>query len=439
MNIKRYKPILNVLCYTSLISLNVVQVSIAAQTTLQSNTVDSILTGCPPLSNIANPTNLQQDLNTRCTHIARNSSGSTGSADASTPGLSDTELEGALQQIATEEASAAGTVSTRTTYHQTGNIVNRLSSLRRSDKILGGGAGDDTGEIEAGTGFDKASVFVNGVIGTVDKNQTDREDGFEMDSQGIIIGADYRPTSDTVVGVALGYNRFDSDFESNTAGTVLGGSLEADSTNLTVYGSKYMGDLYVDGVLGFGKSDYDLDRVIRYSGVDRVAKGSTDGKQFAASLGVGMNKQQGAITYGPYGRVHYQDIDIDGYAESGALGMNMTVNDQRIKSTKSVMGIHASKATSQSFGILSPHINAEWHHEFEDDARQVSSYFTVDPNQTVFVSSTDQPDRDYFTLDGGVSIVHTNGIQSFVNASVLLGQKHIDSSYGVTAGVRVEF
>jgi uncharacterized protein with beta-barrel porin domain len=437
MNIKRYKPILNALCYTSLIGLNIAQVSFAEQTTLQSNTVGSILRGCPRLSNIENPTNLQQDLNTRCTHIAQNSAASTGSTDANTPGLDSTELAGALQQVATEEASAAGTISTRTTYHQTGNIVNRLSSLRRSDKILGGGAGDDTGEVEAG--FDKASVFVNGVIGTVDKNQTDREDGFEMDSQGIIIGADYRPTSDTVVGVALGYNRFDSDFESNTTGTVLGGGLEADSTNLSIYGSKYMGDLYIDGVLGFGKSDYDLNRVIRYPSVDRVAKGSTDGKQFAASVGLGMNKQQGAITYGPYGRVHYQDIDIDGYAESGALGMNMTVNDQHIKSTKSVIGLHASKATSQSFGVLSPHINAEWHHEFEDDARQVSSYFTVDPNRTVFVSSTDQPDRDYFTLDGGVSIVHTNGIQSFVNASVLLGQEHIDSSYGVTAGVRVEF
>ncbi|HHL19051.1 MAG TPA: autotransporter outer membrane beta-barrel domain-containing protein [Thiothrix sp.] len=437
MNIKRYKLIVSAFFYTSFTSLNLVQVSIAAQTTLQSNTGASVLSECQNLPRAQGLTALQQDLDTRCTHIASNLNGSTGSTNTNTPGLSDTELEGALQQVATEEASAAGTVSTRTTYHQTGNIVNRLSSLRRSDKVLGGGAGDDTGEI--GTGFDKASVFVNGVIGTVDKNQTDREDGFEMDSQGIIIGADYRPTSDTVVGVALGYNRFDSDFESNSAGSVLGGSLEADSTNLSIYGSKYMGDIYVDGVLGFGKSDYDLDRVIRYPGVDRVAKGSTDGKQFAASIGVGMNKQQGTITYGPYGRVHYQDIDIDGYAESGALGMNMTVNDQQIKSTKSVMGIHASKSTSQSFGVLSPHINAEWHHEFEDDARQISSYFTVDPNQTVFISSTDRPDRDYFTLDGGVSVVHTNGIQSFVNASVLLGQKHIDSSYGVTAGVRVEF
>jgi len=439
MNIKQYKWILSAFFYTSFTSLSLVQVSIAAQTTLQSNTVNSILTGCPPLSGIANPTNLQQDLNTRCTHIAQNSTGSTGSNDTNTPGLDSTELAGALQQVATEEAAAAGTVSTRTTYHQTGNIVNRLSNLRRSDKLRGGGAGDDSGEIETGIGFDKASVFVNGVIGTADKNQTDREDGFEMDSQGIIMGADYRPTSDTVVGAALGYNRFDADFESNTTGTVLGGSLEANSTNLSIYGSKYIGDLYVDGVLGYGKSDYDLDRVIRYPSVDRIAKGSTDGKQFAASMGVGMNKQQGSLTYGPYGRVHYQDIDIDGYSENGALGMNMTVNDQHIKSVKSVIGLHASKATSQSFGVVSPHINAEWHHEFEDDARQISSYFTVDPNQIVFIASTDRPDRDYFTLDGGVSIVHTNGIQSFVNASVLLGQDHIDSSYGVTAGVRVEF
>ena len=51
---------------------------------------------------------------------------------------------------------------------------------------------------------------------------------------------------------------------------------------------------------------------------------------------------------------------------------------------------------------------------------------------------TDPPDRDYFNLGVGVSMVLANGFQPFLNFRQLVGYED-RSSFAVTLGLRVPF
>jgi hypothetical protein len=58
--------------------------------------------------------------------------------------------------------------------------------------------------------------------------------------------------------------------------------------------------------------------------------------------------------------------------------------------------------------------------------------------QRQFLFQTDRPDRDYFNLGVGVSMVLANGFQPFVNFRELVGYND-RSSHTVTLGLRIPF
>ena len=55
-----------------------------------------------------------------------------------------------------------------------------------------------------------------------------------------------------------------------------------------------------------------------------------------------------------------------------------------------------------------------------------------------FLFQTDRPDRDYFNLGVGVSMVLANGFQPFLNFRELVGYND-RSSHTVNVGLRVPF
>jgi outer membrane autotransporter protein len=86
-----------------------------------------------------------------------------------------------------------------------------------------------------------------------------------------------------------------------------------------------------------------------------------------------------------------------------------------------------------------PQIDAEWIHEFQDDQRHHGVRFAQDlrTNAGTFAFQNEQPDRDFFNVNGGVSIALAHGIQTFVQYRTLVGHSDFQS-HGVAAGVRVE-
>jgi len=167
--------------------------------------------------------------------------------------------------------------------------------------------------------------------------------------------------------------------------------------------------------------------------------GDIDADEYNANVVMGFDIPVGKYTIGPRLGVDYARVEIDKFTESGGTGLELSYNDDTVKSLKTTIGIQATTAFSMDFGVLSVQLNADWTHEGENDQRDIFVQFAQD-GRTVpktFSFQTESPDREFFHIGGGVVAVLPNGIQTFANLEVLLGHDYLDN-YVATIGLRIE-
>ncbi|RUM93863.1 MAG: autotransporter outer membrane beta-barrel domain-containing protein [Thiothrix sp.] len=311
-----------------------------------------------------------------------------------------------------------------------GSVMNALAK----GKAIGGSAGD-TQDLSGLWG-----VFINGNYSFGDKDDTDNETGFEFDSQGITLGADYRLSNQMILGGAVGVTNNQSDFNNSS------GNMEMDGVHLMAYGTYYQSEsFYLDGLIKLGSNDYVTDRrVSREGDLLQEAAGDTEGMEYSLSLSGGYDYNQGALSYGPYGRLSFTRAEIDAYTESATRsgvkgeGSVLTLSDQEIDSTTAVLGGQVSYAISRPNGVLLPQARFEWEHEFSDGSRELAAQFVHDPSNSTFSIITDEPDRDYLNVGLGLSMVAAEGLSGFLYYETRLDQKSIQQNW-IKAGVRFEF
>jgi outer membrane autotransporter protein len=343
----------------------------------------------------------------------------------------------ALQQGVRMGLSAGGL-----SFHLDGETLpaGRLADgwLRQLANSGGGGAGSDSIFASGRLG-----VFINGNVSLGDRDRTSNQEGFDFQTNGITLGADYRFTDHLVLGAAVGY------MNNNTHLDAGGGRLDADGYSLSLYGTFFQDSgLYLDGIASFGSIDYDQRRNIRYNiesvSVDQTASSDFDGDQWSASFGGGYSFSRGALAFGPTARIEYVNTDVDAYEETMSNptadggGWATRIESQEVDSFTLQLGGDLSYAISRSWGVLLPQVHVEWVHEFDDDAQSVVGHFLLDPSSTAFSLNTDSPDSDYVNLDLGVSAQFAHGRSAYINYRKLIGYRDLDmDSY--SAGVRLEF
>ncbi|WP_020562388.1 autotransporter outer membrane beta-barrel domain-containing protein [Methylosarcina fibrata] len=369
------------------------------------------------------------------------------------------QFENADDQLTPYQALAQSTLTLAIANQQFRNVKNRLMLLRRgltggvdlsglTDSsfpilpasfsqsgmpILGGGAGDKESP------FDRLGLFVNGNFGVGDKDGTDRELGFEYDSQGVTAGLDYRFTDNFVLGTTFGYNSISSDFDASR------GNLNLNGYSFSIYSTYYNDDFYLDSIFSGGWNDYDTRRPLQLPGFSQTANGNTEGNDYSFNITGGYDFHHEGLNYGPYGRVSYQNIRIDGYRETpsnpGAPGFGSlaAIDKQNADSLQTALGGQLSYAVSTSFGVLMPTARAEWIHEFHDGGRPLSWRFGSVPSQsTPFSNASDGPDRNFANLGAGLSATFTHGASAFLFYEAMVGRENI-SEHSINAGVRAEF
>lgn len=439
---------------------------------LQSDTGQSVQTTCgqmAPLNAAGQLNGLPQQLFFRCRELVQTAP---GTPKTNTLDLTDPQLNGALQQVTTEESAALGSRATEITTARIGNVVSRLSELRRgvtgfrvslidlgnqntlmadnfdSDTLLTGGAasGDLPSEL-------RLSGFLNVRYGFGNKDETAREDGFDFDHWSVTGGLDYRLTDEFTLGGAISYTELSADF--NQSGfKVSGGSADSDGWGIAAYGIYAKEGFYLDGLLGYGQVSNELSRRVLYTaGTDAQGSSTTDGgvrqftgkadpdsNDFTASLGAGFDYNQGPLSYGPYARLTYYNVEVDGYSETGNgdVELAMRVEDQSIDSFTSALGARVAYAVSQPFGVLIPQGFVEWIHEYSNDARTIEATYIYDPFQVPLIANTNDPDRDYASLGVGISAVLPRGMQMFFSYQAVLGFSDLEENLFV-GGIRAEF
>lgn len=360
-----------------------------------------------------------------------------------------------LQWVTHEEISAQGKLSGEALGAQSSNIGARLDALRMGARgfqlawnhkaypntyrrYLGGNA-----SAESNGAIPKWGAFINGGAGSGERDPTDREDAFDFDTWSITTGVDYRLTNDIIVGVALGVIESSVDFDSSKS--IVEGEIETDTWLITGFTSYQWNDLYVDGSLTYGETDFDLERRISYpsqnvfiAATNELALASTEGDLLSITVQGGWVFTKDNWSYGPTFSMDYVDTGIDGYTETNADEFNLTIQGQDIESLTSRLGGRVQVSLNQTWGVLVPQVDLEWIHEYEDDARQVGAKFADDVTNTFFNVITDDPDDDYLMVALSLSAVFQQGIQGFISYKTTRKLENVDSSF-ITGGARWEF
>lgn len=214
-----------------------------------------------------------------------------GAQLASAVGIISPAINGAAAQ-ATRNASSAATA-----------IVSKRQSQTR-----GASSGD---------GFSDKSWWVKPYFGQAEQSSANGFSGYEVDSDGFVVGVDGAVSDDWRVGLALGLGGAEVEADAS--------ALDIDTTQLTVYGTWVMSDVTsMDVKLGYGMHGYDGAR----STPGGVAKSDYDGNQMllAAELKriYDLNEDW---TFTPGVGLTWTQVDIDGYSETGAGAFNLTTDD----------------------------------------------------------------------------------------------------------------
>lgn len=298
---------------------------------------------------------------------------------------------------------------------QTGETAIARNSMR---SYYGGNAGDSVGS--------RFSLFVDGARVDGDQQQTRREVGYDLETDHLTVGVDYRISNELIAGFA--YGNSDTTLRYSEANN----QTRNDSDHYILYSSWYRDNFAVDLVLGHASGEFDTRRNL-FGG---NAIGRTDNRLTYVSIAGSYDFVSDGFTWGSFASFDYLDGEIDAFQERGDSGWEVAFAQQDVKSRIYTMGVHANQVFGFSWGVLIPHARVEWRTELENERDLIVGRFLQDVDSS-FSLTADDPDRNWAQLSAGVSAQFPHGIAAFIDYEEVL--KYADTDLRtLTLGVRWE-
>ena len=119
-------------------------------------------------------------------------------------------------------------------------------------------------------------------------------------------------------------------------------------------------------------------------------------------------------------------------------GLGLRVDPRSTTSIASVLGAKIDYNASMSWGVMVPHAEVEWQHEYRTSPNSFTAYFIEDPTNTPILIQGDKTDSDFFRIGAGMSFVFPQGRSAFLLYNRTIGQSGI-SAYNFSLGFRLEF
>ncbi|HSC23240.1 MAG TPA: autotransporter domain-containing protein [Casimicrobiaceae bacterium] len=240
----------------------------------------------------------------------------------------------------------------------------------------------------------------------------------------IAIGGDAKLTDHALVGAAFTYADDKGDFGGDSGG------YKMRETAGTLYAGYGDGPWYAGATLGAGDLDYrDVHRQFALGPLSRTERGGTRGWHVMASVLGGYWFRYADLLHGPFVRLAYQDIHVNGYAESGSDSTALVYGDQKRESFVSTLGWQVAG----QIGAVRPFARIAYELESKDDTRFVSASSVTLGGQ--YAIPTIKPDRDYVSYLLGASS-DFGRVTGYLTGFATSGRTD-GNAYGVTVGVRV--
>ncbi|MGH8029965.1 MAG: autotransporter outer membrane beta-barrel domain-containing protein, partial [Arenimonas sp.] len=246
---------------------------------------------------------------------------------------------------------------------------------------------DDSPSGDVGGGFQRWGFFASGTIGRGEAEEGSTRPAYDYDINGLTVGLDYRHSDTFIFGGALGYTRQDSELRGGAEG-----EMDMSGWSVSGYATWYRDNSwYTDAVLTWGRNSFDLLRSITYtvpipggsSTIIQTARSQSDGDLLEGAFTFGRDFQAGGWSIGPYGRLLYTRLDferiVDELEPGVGSGLGLSIDARSLTSVASEIGAKFTYAHSTDWGVVTPHLQVEWEHEFKDDLWTVQEAFAGAP------------------------------------------------------------
>ncbi|HOW56780.1 MAG TPA: autotransporter domain-containing protein [Smithellaceae bacterium] len=254
------------------------------------------------------------------------------------------------------------------------------------------------------------------------QGQRDSVSGYDAQMGGITAGLDRRLYNRVLAGASFGYAQ--NWIKSSSAGT----ETIADSYQGNLYGSLAINDYYLNTIFSFGYNLYDSSRHISFGGIDRQAKSSYSGNQYSGYLEGGRKFNFAGLDITPLFSLQYLQLQLNGYSESGAGAVNLTVDAQRYNLMQSGVGFKIAYPRQNDFTKIIPELHARWFYDFIGDPQQTSSQFAG--GGASFATRGFDPPRASYNIGAKLNIITTAGIEVSLNYDLELKQDfHSHNAY----------
>ncbi|ALB64952.1 FIG00553710: hypothetical protein [Cronobacter condimenti 1330] len=247
---------------------------------------------------------------------------------------------------------------------------------------------------------------------------------------GISTGVDYRFTPGFTAGVGMGFGRDVSDI--GDTGTRSNGR----SLSSALYASYHPNAVFVDGLLGYSRLDFDSKRHV--SETDTFARGSRAGRQVFGALTSGYEFRSAQSLVSPYGRMQISQTRLERYTESDAGMYNLAFASQRFSQTTGSAGLRAERHVPVSWGAVRLQSRVEYSRLMSDTGSARVGYADVGNN--TWRMSLYEPNRQSLSLGAGMDVQLPNGVTPGIAYQGTLGLDDRGSrAQSIMARVNVAF
>ena len=254
--------------------------------------------------------------------------------------------------------------------------------------------------------------------------------GYDSDAYGVAIGLDKMFRDRYLVGLGFGYSNTNIDLDQNQ------GDGEIDSYYGSLYGSYFSEKGYLDGVLSYGRQDYDSHRRIVIGSIQQTARSDHDGESLSAMVEGGLNFDHQPWVLQPFANLQYLYLDEDEFTEGGAGGLNQKVESRKTKALVSELGLRVSPVIQLETGLLIPEASLAWLYDFDIDDRVVKSSFADQPGTEFSIDGNDA-EQNGAAVGIGLTFQGKSGFKPSLKYSGEFRDGY--NAHGVTGELRWEF
>jgi autotransporter-associated beta strand protein len=220
---------------------------------------------------------------------------------------------------------------------------------------------------------------------------------------GLVAGADYKVSPDTLLGFALAGGHTGFSLANGL------GSGSADLFQAGAFGRHNFGPAYISAALAYGWHDVTTNRTVLLAGIDQL-QGRFRAETFSGRLEGGYRFATPMMGITPYAAVQVLSFNLPAYAEqvlAGAGTFALNYAAQTTTDTRTELGLRSDKSFAMQDAVLTLRGRAAWAHDYNPN-RAVTALFQALPGANFAVNGA-RPDADSALVSAGAEMKWLNG------------------------------